>query len=222
MRENFGVSPSSVTSIAVMSIGIDPAAVFGMSSITVSRPRSLWRSSTADWSLIWPRGSRAPAGLRMIAKRAGSPGWGVKLNSDPFTVSGSKPSAATEVLTLPTCVLAGHEPASNCGWVHFGAIWGFPIWPGGRPILMSFTSSPALVNPTWIVKSVLAPACVVVGVVERPVKPSANAEGASASAPIAAPATAMAAARRRLRVMFPWALSAPGPSHFRGGFPPQN
>ena len=104
---------------------------------------------------------------------------------------------------MPTCVLAGHAPPSNCAWVHLGAICGFPIWPGGRPILMSWTSSSASVNPTWIVKSVFAPAWVVAGVVDRPVKPSANADGASVSAAIPAPRTAMAAAKRRLRVVFP-------------------
>ena len=68
--------PARPTVIELMSIG-SPEEVLGMSSMTVLRPRSLWRSSAPDSSTTL--GSSPPTGRSTIPNRAGSPVSGVML-----------------------------------------------------------------------------------------------------------------------------------------------
>ena len=75
--------PESVTVMLVMSIGTPSPSVvlatFGMSLMTESSPKSLWRSSAPDWMMMFSSSTPPSGGTSTIPKRAGSPGWGTRL-----------------------------------------------------------------------------------------------------------------------------------------------
>jgi hypothetical protein len=99
---------------------------------------------------------------------------------EPSTVSGSRPSAATVVDTVPTWLAAGQVSPANSAAVQSGGAVGSPIIPGGRWIVRSLTSSPGVVKPMLTWKSLCAPVAVSSGAAWSPVKPSACAAGAAA------------------------------------------
>ena len=72
------------------------------------------------------------------------------------------------VVTVPTWLPLGQESLWSWVTVQRGVAVGSPTRPGGRLTVRSLTSSPAEVNPMWMLTSLCAPAFALVGAAERP------------------------------------------------------